>query len=209
MEKGNNYGLQILKSILSFYVVKTHCFKQNSKNNKILFYLLGKNRRIHVPSFFNMSFYFNYKCLKSKAPNRNCKRFERLLIPYIFWPIIVYLIDVILYNFFNFPSLFCLRKLIIQIVLGVGIISPLWFQLDLMATTCLFLVIIYIFKKHYLFHLQLLMIFSYYLQYSKYHNYIFKNFKFYFKITIIREILVLPFAVTGFSLASYDIINKY
>ena len=97
MKKNINYGLLILKSILAFYVVKTHCFNIKSINNKFLFYILGKNRKIHVPSFFNMSFYFNYKGLISKESNRNCKRFERLLIPYIFWPIIIYLINSVLF----------------------------------------------------------------------------------------------------------------
>ena len=207
MKKNINYGLLILKSILAFYVVKTHCFNIKSINNKFLFYILGKNRKIHVPAFFNMSFYFNYKGLISKESIRNCKRFERLLIPYIFWPIIVYLINIILFKCYKFPNKFNLRDLIIQLLLGVGIISPLWFQLNLMLTTLLFIFVIYIFKNHYLSFLQFLMIFSYYLQYSKYRDLILRNSKYKLQISIIREIMVIPFAVTGFSLAANNIIN--
>ena len=209
MKKKINYGLLILKSILAFYVVKSHCFNIKSINNKFLFYILGKNRRIHVPSFFNMSFFFNYNGLISKDSNRNCKRFERLLIPYIFWPSIIYLINIILFKFYKFPNEFNLRDLKIQLVLGVGIISPFWFQLDLMLTTLLFLFVIYIFKNRYLSFLQFLMFFSYYLQYSEYHYLILRNSKYEFQISIIREMMVFPFAVTGFSLAANDIINKF
>ena len=154
MNKNKYYGFLILKTILAFYVVKTHCFNPNSINNKLLFYILGRNRKIHVPSFFNLSFLFNYKGLISRDPNRNCKRFERLLIPYIFWPIIVYSVDFILSKFYKFSPTYSFKNLILQLVLGIGLIPPLWFQLNLMATTLLFLFTIYIFKKNYLFILK-------------------------------------------------------
>ena len=77
-----------------------------------------------------------------------------------------------------------------------------------MATTLLFLFTIYIFKKNYLFILQLLMTFSYFLQYSFCRDYLFRISKYQLQITIMREMMVIPFAVTGFSLAAYDIINN-
>ena len=77
-----------------------------------------------------------------------------------------------------------------------------------MLTTFLFIFAIYIFKKRYLSFLQFLMIFSYYLNYSKYHDLILRNSKYELQISIIREIMVIPFAVTGFSLAANNIINN-
>ena len=169
------YGFAILRSILAFYVVKTHCFRNNSTKNKFMLYILGK-RHIHVPSFFIISFYFTYKGLISKDSIKISKRFE--------------------------------------IVLGRGIINPLWFQLDLMLTTFLFLVIIYIFDNYYLFLLQLLKIVAYFLQYSNYNYYIFAHTINEFRFSIGREIMMIPFAVSGFSLAHFKIIeylqkNKY
>jgi len=178
MKNNFNYGLAILKTILAFYVVKTHFFNRNSTKNKIWVYFLVKNRRIHVPCFFIISFSFNYKSLISKDSKKNYKRFERLLIPYIFWPIIVYSIN---YNFSKYNNIiiqFTLKNLITQLILGFGIISPLWFQIDLMATIAIFLIIIYIFKRHYFFIFYFLMMISYFIEYSKIHQqFFFQYFK--------------------------------
>ena len=55
-----NYGLGLLKVILAFYVICGHNFNPKITKNEILLYIL-RDRRIHVPSFFIMSFYFLYK----------------------------------------------------------------------------------------------------------------------------------------------------
>ena len=78
--KNIDYGLSFLRSILSFYVIRSHFLNKNQTSNKILYIILGKRRSIHVPTFFILSFYFNFKTLFSLDPNKNCKRFERLLI---------------------------------------------------------------------------------------------------------------------------------
>ena len=153
-----NYGLAILKTILAFYVIRYHCYKMNTKTNIIIYYIIIKRRNIHVPSFFNMSFYFNNKCLISRDSKRIFRRFERLLIPYIFWPIIIYIINIIFVNKSSLKIHYPFKKLLLQLILGRGIINPLWFQFDLIFVTFLFLFVIYIFKKHYLVILQILMI---------------------------------------------------
>lgn len=127
MKKNINYGLSVLKTILSFLVIKTHFFRLSSTKNKIVIGLFGKNRPIHVPSFFIMSFYFNYKCFVSKDSKKYYKRFERLLIPYIFWPIIIYSINNIFCRYNDVKPQFTIYNLITQIILGFGIIDPLWF----------------------------------------------------------------------------------
>ena len=203
--KKYNYGLGLLKAILAFYVVRTHNFNYNSIKNKILSYLL-RERKSHVPSFFIMSFYFNYKCLISRDSKRNFRRFERLLIPYIFWPSFYFIILNIFGSHLQIQKQFILQKLIYQLVFGRGILNPLWFQLDLMLTTFFFLVIIYIFKKYYLFILHLLMIIAYFLQYSKYNYYFFAKSIVECRYSIGREIMIIPFSITGFTLAALNII---
>ena len=207
MERNINYGLSILKTFLSFSVIKTHFFNRSSTKNKILICLLGKNRHIHVPCFFIMSFYFNYKCLISKDSKKNYKRFERLLIPYIFWPIIAYSINNIFCWYNNLKIQFTLNNLITQIILGFGIIDPLWFQIDLMLTMVLFLIILHIFKKYYFFVFYFIMITFYYIEYSKIHYSLFKYYKLHVTFTIIRMIMVFPFAVIGLTFGAFNIIN--
>lgn len=202
-----NYGFSILKTILAFYVVKTHFLNTSLIKNKIVLYILGRDRSIHVPSFFNMSFYFNYRSLTSRDTKKNIKRFERLLIPYLSWPILVFSINNIICKVYRLQMQYSFKILIIQIILGNGIINPFWFQLDLMLTTFLFIVIIYTCKEYHLFILQFLMIVSYILQYSEYNYNFFKNMSSYCKMSIEREIMMIPFAITGFNFAAFNIIN--
>ena len=77
------YGLLILKVFLAFDVINIHCFKSNSTKNKYLLYLL-RSQMLHVPSFIIMSFFFTHNTLIYK-------RFERLLMPYIGFPLILFM----------------------------------------------------------------------------------------------------------------------
>ena len=54
----------------------------------------------------------------------------------------------------------------------------------------------------------MLMIIAYFLQYSKINIDSYDNLIFNFKIVINREIMMIPFAVTGFSLSNFNIINN-
>ena len=83
-----NYGFAILKSIQSFLVVSAHNFKKESTKNKIILFIT-KERLLHVPTFFILSFYFMHNNLLSLKPKIILNRLMRLLIPYIGWPIIV------------------------------------------------------------------------------------------------------------------------
>ena len=95
--KSFNYGLALLKSILSFSVVISHNFKSNPNKNKIIFYITHIRLR-HVPAFFIMSFCFVCNNILSLKIKNVFRRLERLLIPYIIWPIVVYTIN----HFFNY-----------------------------------------------------------------------------------------------------------
>ena len=77
-----NFGFALLKNILAFDVIITHCFNKNTAhNNTILF--ITKRRKVHVPSFFILSFYYNYNTLVSSNIKKKIYRLNRLLIPYI------------------------------------------------------------------------------------------------------------------------------
>ena len=86
-----NYGLAILKSIQAFLVVSAHNFKSGSKNKIVLF--ITKERLLHVPIFFILSFYFMHNNLLSLKPKIILNRLMRLLIPYGGWPIIIWIIN--------------------------------------------------------------------------------------------------------------------
>ena len=160
-----NLGLGLLKVILALSVIVSHIFKKKSTNNKFLLYLLQR-RRIHVPSFFIMSFYFMYKDLIILNINKIKLRFERLFIPYFFWPIILWIINNILKLIFNIKLSSTLKDLKNQLLWGNNFIIQFWFLWDLIMITVFFIILIFLLKRNSLFYLQLLGIISYIFQYS-------------------------------------------
>ena len=109
--KKYNYGLGILKTILAFSIIRTHNFNYKSTKNKILLYIL-RDRRIHVPSFFIMSFYFIHKDLIILNIKIFLKRMEKLLIPYCIWPIIIFILNNYLLNkFINLQKIYSFKLL--------------------------------------------------------------------------------------------------
>jgi fucose 4-O-acetylase-like acetyltransferase len=79
----SNLGIEILRMILCFWVITFH-FAGNS--NKVKYKIL--QTFYHVPTFMLISFYFSYKAFISNDIIKYKMRLERLLIPYIIWPII-------------------------------------------------------------------------------------------------------------------------
>ena len=83
----------------------------------------------------------------------------------------------------------------------------LWFQAIIISMTFIFLIIIFIFKKHYLFILTLLGIIAYWSQYSETNFYFFKQLSVHYRCTFGRFAEAFPNAVTGFIFAWFDILN--
>ena len=200
------YGLSILKVFLAFDVINCHCFKLKSTSNKFILYLLN-SKKLHVPSFIIMSFYFSHNILTSLDSNKIYRRLERIIIPYLGWPLISFIMTNFIYVFFKAIPLISLKNLLYQIILGDAPKMPLhfWFLFDLIVTTIIFEIIILTFKKNFIFILLILMIFSYYLQYSKINYLFFNSIK---QASLGKENEFIPFAVTGFILYELKIIDK-
>jgi len=200
-------GLSTLKSILALGVISSHCFNRSSTNNKFILNLMSPIK-IHVPSFVIMSFYFTHNTLVSKDINIKYKRFERLLIPYIGWPFITFIMKYTLYFIGKKEYYITFKNLIYQIILAKAHNMPFhfWFLFVLIFLNFLFIIILITIKNYYLLFLQLLMIFSYFTQYSglNYKLYIFvkKNHS----ISRINELI--PFGITGFIIHELNILNK-
>ena len=54
-----NYGLAMLKVISAFLILTFHNFNPNTTKNQTIIYITI-NRKLHVPSFYIMSFYFMF-----------------------------------------------------------------------------------------------------------------------------------------------------
>jgi len=173
-----------------------------------LFFIFTKSRRIHVPSFFIMAFYFMHKNSVTNNFRKLLIRLERLIFPYLGWPIIIiFLNNGLLQRISNIYKKYSIKDLKNQLLWGYIFIKQFWFQWDLIMLTIIYFILILILKKNYLFLFQLLAFFAYFLQYSGY------NFKFYQtlrdenKECLGRIAEVFPFSVTGLYLASINIFD--
>ena len=201
-----NYGLEILRMLMSFWIIMNHLYKPK---NKIIQNIIIKHK-FHVPTFVIISFFFLYNSLLTKKIKKYKERLERLLIPYIIYPILTYIININLYYIFQIDSLkTSLYKLITQLILGRGLYGVLWFHFNLILITIFFYIISLIFKHNFLTFFQIVQIFSYIIQFSQI------NFKFFTRYNNIIKFSVgyfaetFPLAVTGLYIASLDIINKF
>ena len=73
-------GLAVLRPILSFLVIMTHCYKLKSK--KGLWKSISKRTKrffFHVPIFFLMSFYFSQRSLSLQKSSKDLKDYVCLI----------------------------------------------------------------------------------------------------------------------------------
>ena len=213
LRKKYNYGLGLLKVYLSLTVIISHCCKRETTKNKFIFLIFVKSRKIHVPAFFILSFYFMHDHFISLKIKTLLKRIERLIIPYLGWPIIIYALNNGIFNrLIKNIGKYPIKELKNQLLWGNRFIIQFWFQWDLIMLTILFYAFIFIFKKYHLFCLQLLAIFAYFLQYSGYNFRFYQTLKPENKKCLGRIAEAIPYTVTGFSFASlkvFDILNAY
>ena len=205
--KSFNYGFAILRPLLAFLVVAAHNFNSKSTKNKYILNIT-KNRLFHVPCFFIMSFYLTHKSLLSLNLKAIIYRLLRLLIPYIGWPMIVMKLNHI-YNkkhHTNYPDTY--RQLKLQFLWGKPIIGQLWFQWHLIVFSIFFIIIIFIFRKHTLFILHLLLISVFVVQYKgfDYNKYLI-NFPNESKRTLRFFFGAATFPIIGFTLGFCNIID--
>ena len=194
-----NLGIEILRIILCFWVLSFHCLD----NNKIYYFLyyITKRKMYHVPCFCFISFYFSYNVYFSGNNIKFKKRIERLLIPYIFWPIIFFAID----NTFGISRI-TLHDLKLQIICGRQISVSLWYIFTLLFLTILFFIILKLFHHYFLFIIEIISIIIYIMQYSNYY-YIFDGYKINSKLTVITTLNLFPLSTFGLISSSLNIIK--
>ena len=107
-----NYSFELLRLILSVWVVIHHCYQYSYLYRKGLF---------PVPTFMIMSFYFYYNIIIKKDVIKIKQRFQRILIPYIVWPILLFIFNNYLFELKGFSlynkKLF-LNDFIVQLIFG-------------------------------------------------------------------------------------------
>ena len=203
--KNINYGIEILRVILSFTVILNHFYRNRQK---YIFLILN-----HIPTFFLMSFYFGFTTFSTLNIDKIKNRLERLLIPYISWSIIFWIINNIklfihnkTFTFNRFLYLF--KNILFGLLNGHSLIYAYWFHINLIFITLFYILIIFLFNHHYLLVLQFLLLISYLFQYSKLNIQIFEYVNYHIKKTYGRLIEVFPNTFFGFYLCKSNLTLK-
>ena len=199
--------IQILRMVLCLWIVIHHCaLIYNPILKKIIL------SQLHVPTFFIISFYFLYNNLYKRNIKKIISRFERLLIPYIIWPILIFIINNILFitlKLGRFNKILSINNLIIQIIFGINFHDIFWFQFDLIIITLFYSIIAFIFKRNFLFIFIILMKISYILQYCDFYYNYFNQYKKKYMKCMGSIIEIIPFTISGFILSSFEVISKF
>lgn len=201
-----NIIFALLKIYLSFVVVNTHCFDPSINKYKNLFILNLLINNLPVPIFYMMSFYFCFNLFKSRNLDKIKHRLERLLIPYILWPIIIWILNNIFSLVLKLDLINSFNDLFEQILMGHCFMTVLWFQHDLIFCTILLLIFELIFFNYSEYILINLEFSAYYFQYSNYNFELFSTYNFNKKYTYGRILEIIPFCITGYIFASSNII---
>ena len=198
--KKNNFkaSFAILRMYLSFVVVNLHLFNTKTSKIKNKYIIRILKNSLSVPLFYLMSFYFSSKIFIKIERNKLILRFERLLIPYFIWPIIILLINRIFNIAYKLNLKDSLNDIKLQFLLGHNFMPVLWFQINLIFVTFLIIILRKIFYKNLIYILLNLEIFSYFIQYSNLNFKLFSNFHFCIRYPIGRFIEIIPYCISGY-----------
>ena len=200
-KKPINSGIQILRVILCLWVLSYH-YLNAKKLNYFLFYVI-KTKFFHVPCFSFITFFYSYNIFSKAKIAKVKNRFERLLIPYIIWPIFIF----IQRNFFNENRKIYLQQLKNQLIIGSKFMVHFWYLFSVIILTIFFYILSRLFKKHFLFSIQLLMILSYVILYSKNYLFLFK-YKDYVRYSILGMLGIFPICISALIIASLNVAQK-
>ena len=164
--------------------------------------------------FFFISFYFLYPIISKGNSEKMKLRLERLFIPFIIYPISVWIINnfmflVLKYNRFN--RLLTLHELILNLLVGKGIfgIGVLWFHFNLIFLSIFFFITSFLFENYFLIIFQILSSFSYIIQYSKLNYRFFQSYTVNIWMSIGNLIETFPISIAAFSFSSSNILSAF
>ena len=200
-----NLGLEILRVLLCLWIVIVHCAIPKKGHVKFL------KKGFHVPTFILMSFYFYYRTISSRIINKITLRFQRLLIPYILWPLIIFILNNSLFKVFSVgivENKLNIKDIYIQILIGARYHGIFWFQFNLIFLSLYFTIISFIFKENMLEIIQISGAISFYLHISGINFNFFRAFNWAFALNTGYIVELMPLAVFGIIFGSIRLLQK-
>ena len=204
-----NLGIELLRMLLCLIIILIHNYSSKNQFIKSLV-----NNRFQVPCFFFISFYYLYPIVFRRNMDKMKLRLERLLIPYFVYPIVIWMINNLLFLLIKenrFKRFLTLRELAMHLIIGKGIknMGVLWFQFNLLIITIFFLLSSFLLKRFYLLFFQIIALISYILQYSEINYQFFSKYTYKIYMPLGNIIETLPIAVCSLSFASLNFFNFF
>lgn len=201
-----NLGLEVLRMILCFWVLVFHC--KNKAYNKTLNYIVKK--KFHVPCFFFISFFYFFPIIKERNSLKMKLRLERLFIPYILWPTIIWFINNIEYLVINtnrFGRFLQLIELQNQLITGRFFLIPFWFIFHLLFLSIFFYIISCLNQYVFLIFINIIGIIFYFVQYFRINYSFYEKYKDCIAFSVGHFISSYPIAVTALTFNKSNLIQ--
>ena len=205
IHKKINLGIELLRAILCLWIVIIHC-SVRTKNNIKLF-----SKAFHVPTFFMLSFYFYYPTIYGKNINKIKARFERLVYPYIFWPIITLTINNILIKITSlgkYRNVISIKDYFIQILFGTKFCKIFWFQFNLIFLSLFLTIFSFIINKKIINFIELFGIISLYIHFSGINTNHFNSYDIIIKTSLGTLIELFSLCTIGCVFSSFNLLSK-
>lgn len=201
-----NLGLEIQRMLLCFWVLLFHSIKHS--DNILLDHIL--HLKFHVPCFFFISFYFFFPILRNKDKNKMKLRYIRLTIPFILWPLIIWILNNLSFVILKknrFGRILSFKDLCIQLIIGRKFFIQLWFIFNVLFLSTFFYISIFMGDNIFLTLLNFFLILCYYIQYSIPNYSFYKQFKDCVSYSVGHLIISFPIAITAFNLNRINLIE--
>ena len=196
---------------MSYYYIELilfHCIS-NSKNiilNTIL------KKKFHVPCFFFISFYYFFPIIKNRDSNKMRLRLERLFVPYLIWPVFIWIFNNILYLIIKenrFRRMLSFNELYIQILTGRKFFIQLWFIFNIIFISIFIFLIPFINSNIFIIILNIFSILCYLVQKYEKSYFFYSQFNDCIAHSVGHLIISFPIAITAFSSNKINLIYYF
>ena len=198
-----NFGVELLKTILFFFILVYHCYDKEKCESQILIIIL-EAIPIYYPTLFLIYFYFSYNHLSNKNLPQIQRRFIKLIIPYIIWPSTFFVLNALSTD--RRTKQYTFKDLFKQLIIGRGIACVFWYQLNLFIVNIIFCLIIFPAKKIHIYLLSFILLIAYTLEYFGIVEKLLEDYNDDIKRSIGRICKMLTYSIVGYIISSIRIL---
>ncbi|MCQ2181894.1 MAG: acyltransferase [Bacteroidales bacterium] len=202
MNRERKVGIDLLRIAMCIVVVFLHFSPRHEIQSFSIFSEFQKLYELAVPIFFLISFFFISGKLDYTRSEGNRRllfsRLNRLCIPQLFWTVVLFFGFKLLHILGMYGTHLTYKQFLAQLVLGHSFNSPMWFIVDTIVFTCVFLLLFNAFRKHFLSVSIIAIVVSFALQYSGLNYSLFGGLPYEYRYPLGRLVEMCPYAFGGY-----------